>query len=312
MELLKKLCSIAAPSGDESAMTNFLLKYIHENKTSWKNQPQIFAGEGFQDCIVLVFGQPRTAAYAHIDSIGYMVKHGKELIKIGSPKAKIGSELVGSDTQGDICCKLTESTIISDNDANEKSQLQYEFSRNIDKACCLTYKPIFIDNGDCITSNYLDNRLGVWNLLEQAKTLENGALVFTTWEEVGGGSVEFLAKFLYEKFNIKQALISDITWVTESVLAGKGCAISVRDSRIPRRSFVNKIIDIAKQNNIPYQIEVEDAGGSDGGVIQRLPYPIDWCFVGAPELNPHCPNETVDKTDIESMINLYKCLLDTL
>ena len=31
-----------------------------------------------------------------------------------------------------------------------------------------------------------------------------------------------------------QALISDITWVTEGVTHGKGCAISLRDSGVPR------------------------------------------------------------------------------
>ena len=36
-------------------------------------------------------------------------------------------------------------------------------------------------------------------------------------EEHGGGSVGYLAKFIYEKYGVKQAHISDITWVTEGV-----------------------------------------------------------------------------------------------
>ena len=46
--LLKKLCSIHAPSGNESAMHDFLLSYIEQNKSSWKTQPQIFYGDDFQ------------------------------------------------------------------------------------------------------------------------------------------------------------------------------------------------------------------------------------------------------------------------
>jgi len=245
--------------------------------------------------------------------VSYMVKHNYELVRTGTPKADVGTELVGKDSKGDICCQLAHIMEEADDpDETPTAILGYQYSRTIDKATNLSYKPKFTEDDDFITSNYLDNRLGVWNLLKQAETLENGALVFTTWEEVGGGSVEFLAKFLYEKFDIRQALISDITWVTDSVLAGAGCAISVRDSRIPRRSFINRIADIARNNKIIYQLEVEDAGGSDGGVIQRLPYPIDWCFVGAPELNPHCPNEIVSKRDIDSMLNLYKCLFPNL
>ena len=55
-ELLKQMCRIHAPSGNEVAMTDFLLNYINTNKSQWKVQPEVLYGEGFQDCIVLVFG----------------------------------------------------------------------------------------------------------------------------------------------------------------------------------------------------------------------------------------------------------------
>ena len=63
----------------------------------------------------------------------------------------------------------------------------------------------------------MDNRLGVWNALKVAEKLENGIICFSAWEEHGGGSVGYLAKFIYEKYGVKQALISDITWVTETM-----------------------------------------------------------------------------------------------
>ena len=45
MELLQKLCSIAAPSGNEAPMKKFILEYLNENisnfkyviKTEWVN-----------------------------------------------------------------------------------------------------------------------------------------------------------------------------------------------------------------------------------------------------------------------------------
>ena len=40
----------------------------------------------------------------------------------------------------------------------------------------------------------MDNRLGVWCALQVAKTLENGIICFSTYEEVGGGSVGFFGK----------------------------------------------------------------------------------------------------------------------
>ena len=75
---------------------------------------------------------------------------------------------------------------------------------------------------------------------------------------------------------------------------------------------LNKILDIARKSEIPFQLEVEDAGGSDGNELQKSNYPWDWCFVGAPEDNVHSPNEKVHKKDISSMVNLYKQLLKKL
>jgi len=158
----------------------------------------------------------------------------------------------------------------------------------------------------------MDNRLGVWNALELAKTLQNGIIVFSSWEEHGGGTTGYLGKFIYERYNVKQALISDITWITEGIKHGEGCVISLRDSGIPRKSFVKRIISIAKKANIPFQLEVENSGGSDGNELQKSPYPWDWCFVGAAEDNVHSPNEKVHKKDITSMVNLYKELLKKL
>jgi putative aminopeptidase FrvX len=76
--------------------------------------------------------------------------------------------------------------------------------------------------------------------------------------------------------------------------------------------FPYGIISIADKNKIPYQLEVEGMGSSDGGELQRTAYPFDWCFVGAPELSAHTPDEKVRKDDIKSMIDLYKCLMKEL
>lgn len=111
---------------------------------------------------------------------------------------------------------------------------------------------------------------------------------------------------------VKQALISDITWVTDGVKHGSGIAISMRDSGIPRRSYLNRIINLAKQSGIPFQLEVEGSGGSDGNQLQRSPYPFDWVFIGAPENHVHSPDEKVHKDDIASMKEMYSYLMKNL
>ena len=302
MKLLKKLCSIHAPSGEENNISEFIIEYVNSNMQNWKVKPKIYSGDGFQDSIILSFGKPKTAIYAHMDSIGFTAKYNNEIIKIGGPVVKNGIELVGSDSKGKIEAKVIKK--------NEK--IFIDFNREIDRGTSLTFKMNFNESNDYIQSCYLDNRLGVWNALKVAEKLENGIIVFSCWEEHGGGSVGFLTNFIHTKYNISQALISDITWVTEGVKAGEGVAISLRDSGIPRKKFVNKIIDLAKKNNISYQLEVESSGGSDGNEIQKSPFPVDWCFIGAAEQNVHSPKEKVHKDDIKSMVEIYEMLMKEL
>ena len=302
MKLLKKLCSIHSPSGEENRISEFIIDYVKSNMHDWKVKPKIFSGDGFQDSIILSFGTPRTAIYAHMDSIGFTVKYNNEIIKIGGPVVEEGIELVGTDSKGNIEAKIIKK--------NDKTFI--DFKRKIDRGTSLTFKMNFKETDNYIQSCYLDNRLGVWNALKVAENLEDGIIVFSCWEEHGGGSVGFLTNFIHSKYNINKALISDITWVTEGVKPGKGVAISLRDSGIPRRSFVNKIISLAKSHNIHYQLEVESSGGSDGNEIQKSPFPVDWCFIGAPEQNVHSPKEKVHKKDMKSMLQIYSLLMKEL
>ncbi|GAB2531072.1 M20/M25/M40 family metallo-hydrolase [Rufibacter soli] len=304
MELLHQLCQIQAPSGNEVKMKEFLLDYVLTQQKNWAVQPQIIHGKGFQDCLLLVFGEPRTVIFAHMDSIGFMVRYGKQLIKIGGPVKETGIKLVGEDSQGEIECTLQVD--------EEDHSLSYDFHREIERGTELVFKCDFREAEETVQSCYLDNRLGVWSALQVAQTLEHGVIAFGGWEETGGGSVAYLAKFIHETYGVTQALISDITWVTEGVEAGKGVAISLRDSLIPRRNYVQRIVSLAREAGIDFQIEVEDAGGSDGKELHYGNIPWDWCFIGAPEDHVHSPNELVHKKDIYAMVELYKVLMQKL
>ena len=304
MQLLHSLCQVPAPAGNEAALTQFVLDYVRQHQASWEHRPEIIADERFQDCILLVFGQPRTAVFAHLDSIGFTVRYGRQLVRIGGPQVEAGYRLVGQDSQGLVDCTLTVDT--------ETGELGYAFHRDIDRGTELTFYCDFRETATTVQSCYLDNRLGVWNALRLCETLEHGIIAFSCWEEHGGGSVAYLARFIYETYGVRQALISDITWVTEGVHAGQGCAISLRDSLVPRRAYVDRIRAIAAASGIAHQLEVEGSGGSDAKELQHAAAPWDWCFIGAPEDHVHTPDELVDKRDIESMLALYRVLMQEL
>jgi len=302
-DLLRQLCEVQATSGHEVAMKSFLLNYLKKNSKNWKAKPEIIHGEALQDCIILKFGKPRTAIFAHMDTVGFTVRYFNQLLPVGSPDAEPGTKLVGQDSLGLIECEL---------EFSKENHAFYKFGRSIDRGTQLSYKIDFRESKQYIQTPYLDDRLGIYNALKVAETLKDGVIIFSCWEEHGGGSVPYLADYVYKKWRVRQALISDITWVSDGVEHGKGVAISLRDRNIARRSFVDKVIAIAEKNKIDYQLEVEGSGSSDGGELQKTALPFDWCFVGAPEEGAHTPNEKVHKHDIATMIELYQCLMKEL
>ena len=302
-DLLKSLCSVHSPSGEEIHMKKFLLNYFESNLERFAVEPEIYCGEEFQDCLLVVFGRPRVAAFAHMDTTGFTVRYRDQLISIGSPEIDGDEILTGADPLGEIECRLN---------LNDENQLHYKFGRGIHSGTSLIYQENFRDHRSHIVSPYLDNRVGIYNLLKVAETLRNGVLVFSSWEEHGGGSVPYLVKFLYERYRINKMLVSDVTWTSDGIALGGGVVISNRDRNIPRKSFVNRITDITIENEVPFQIEVEAFGSSDAKEIQQSPYPIDWCFVGPPVENAHSNREKISKKDLKAMVDLYELLMESL
>ncbi len=306
--LLKHMCAIHAPSGNEVGMKTFLLEYIKKQSSSWTQQPKIIEGEDWQDNLILVFGKPRTAVFAHMDSIGFTVRYGKQLVKIGGPDCKTGMKLLGTDSRG----KQEAELVVKVDKKSGYKNLEYKAKRDFERGTELVFKANWRETNSHVQCCYMDNRLGIYNALKLAEDLKDGVIVFCTWEEHGGGSVSYIQRYLQKKYKIRQALISDISWISDGVYEGKGPVISIRDSLIPRRSYVNKIISIATNNKCAFQLEVEGSGGSDAKELQMAEYAWDWCFVGAAEQNVHTPDEKVHKKDIEGMIKLYKILMSEL
>jgi len=110
-------------------MKNFILDYINTNASNWKVKPKIFQGEEFQDCLILVFGKPEVAAFAHMDTTGFTVRYQDQLIPIGGPEVSGDEVLTGSDDLGEIECKL---------ELNDEGQLHYSFGRAIMSGTNLT------------------------------------------------------------------------------------------------------------------------------------------------------------------------------
>jgi putative aminopeptidase FrvX len=156
---------------------------------------------------------------------------------------------------------------------------------------------------------FLDNRFGVYTGLHLLRELNDITVAFTAAEEASGRGALDAGRWLYDQTDIRRALIADITWATESVKPGKGPAVSLRDAYLPRKVYFDEVRSAAEKSGVPHQIEIESSGSSDGGMLERSGYGIDWVFVGAPENGYHTATETLLRNDAENMLRLYAHLV---
>ena len=97
MNLLEQLIAIPSPPDDELAIRDFIIGHLQKNAHSFRSVPKLIYGEDFQNCLVVVFGKPMVAVFAHIDTVAYMAGYTNNLLEMGSPSGKIGTLLNGRD-----------------------------------------------------------------------------------------------------------------------------------------------------------------------------------------------------------------------
>jgi putative aminopeptidase FrvX len=302
--LLTDLLAIDSPSGDESVMTDYLIDWILTNSNIELEVDPDAAGDQvvrLRNSLVVVKGdQPLVGIIAHIDTTGFTVGHDGILIPIGSPDAAPADLVrVIGDPNGSAGLLVDAGDgrwSVSDLEVSPGDRLVY------------AAKPI--EDAGFIRSPYLDNRAGIWAALQALQACDRIAVAFTTGEETSTSGAITCARYLYDKLDITRAIIADITWDTEHVHCGAGVAISRRDRYVPSQDYVDQMIGMAAESGIPYQIEIESDGGSDGAGIERSGCPIDWAFIGAPEKRPHSATEEVCLADLDAMAKMLGHLVD--
>lgn len=286
--LLEKLIQIDSPSGNESDICTFLESYVKKEIPKAKTNRVL-------NNLVVIKGKPEIAIFAHIDTVGFMSGYDNELLLIGHPTANQGDSIENKKLLIEAkIAEVTKKTIKykSNQEFNPGTFFSFAFNMKVD------------ESNKKIHSAYLDNRLGILNALELLKKCDNIAVAFTSKEEHYGNGARICAKLLYEDYKITKALISDITWTSKHIEIGKGPVVSLRDDFVPNRNFVDKIVSIARQSKISFQMEVENSGRSDGGYIEVTPYPIEWCFVGICIDGYESSSETCAMSDFDNLVSL--------
>ena len=181
---------------------------------------------------------------------------------------------------------------------------------NIGDICI--YKSEFVQNKNIVSTRYLDDRVGCFIAIEALKTIKDPIndlyFVFSVQEEVGLRGAKTAAYSIDP--DIGMAL--DVTMTGDTPKAkrfaiglNKGAAIKVRDNSIICHPKIKDIlVDIAKSNKIPYQMEVLEFGGTDSGAIHINREGVPSGVISIPTRYVHSTMETASKNDIENCTKL--------
>jgi endoglucanase len=174
--------------------------------------------------------------------------------------------------------------------------------------------------GDCVIGKAMDDRSGVFTMIEALRRLGKHAAtvvaVATVQEEVG------LRGATTSAYQVKPgiAIALDVTLAMDTpgmpsaeavTHLGDGAAIKVFDSSfIPNFKLVEHMRAVAERNAIPHQLEVLSRGGTDAGAMQRARAGAAAITLSIPTRYIHTVNEMVNLADLDATITLLARFLE--
>ncbi|MFO7819131.1 MAG: M42 family metallopeptidase [Halanaerobacter sp.] len=325
-KLIKRLVETYGPSGDEEEIREVIKDEIEDRVDKIET-------DALGNLIALKKGRKnkKIMLAAHMDEIGLIANHIDEdgfirFDRVGgiSPYMLLGARVlfngettgvVDKEGQLDDIKKLNYDKLYIDIGAQE----QEEAEEKITLGDTASYLREFQDLGKRVTAKSLDDRIGCVTLIETLKEIDTPTydtyFVFTTQEEVGTRGSKVAA------YNIEPdlGLALDVTLTGDmpeakrmSVSLGEGPAIKVKDRSVLADPQVkNLLIDLAEENELPYQLEVLKYGGTDAGSMQLTKDGVLAGAVSIPCRYVHSPSEMVDIDDVENSVKLVSALLNS-
>jgi len=176
----------------------------------------------------------------------------------------------------------------------------------------------FLDLGKRMVAKSMDDRIAAAIAIEALRRLESTPhevhFVFSSQEEVG---IRGATTAAYE-VDPEVGFAIDVTRSGDTprpstkmaTALGDGPAIKVRDaSFIADPRLVNWMVKTAQDAGIPYQLEVLEAGGTDGRAIQMTRSGVSAGCISIACRYLHTPSEMVDSDDVENSVRLLVELL---
>jgi putative aminopeptidase FrvX len=287
-------------------------------------------------------GGPRVMLAAHMDEIGFMVRHIDDngflrLQNVGGfdPRVLPAQRVRVHTRSGDVligALQLASKPIhllqASEIKAPKLTQIYVDLGMSADEVNeqvelgdMVTMDRSMVQVGNNLMSRAMDDRINVFIMLETLRALGSHECeviaVATTQEEVGLRGAQTSAYHVEPDIGV--AL--DVTVAGDSpgvdkqdrvTKLGGGVAIKAFDSsHIPNYKLVRHFRDIAVANDIPHQVEILSRGGTDAGPIQRNRGGVPAITISMPTRYLHTVNEMVSIDDIKSTISLLTAYLET-
>lgn len=182
----------------------------------------------------------------------------------------------------------------------------------------ISFDSKYTEFGDgLVKAKALDNRVGCAILIDLIKSIEDISFygVFTVMEEVG----------LVGSGPAAYEVDPDITIVLEGTVCydntkldshliptfiGGGPAISLIDrSTVYNPNVRDRVVEVAKKNNIPYQFRKTSMGGNDSGKIHTTKTGSLTTTISVPCRNIHSPVSVMSLEDYKNTFHLAKAVL---
>ncbi|WP_428898044.1 endoglucanase [Parelusimicrobium proximum] len=167
---------------------------------------------------------------------------------------------------------------------------------------------------DMIIAKAIDDRLGVYIIVETLKNIKNPDCdihaVITVQEEVGlrGAGVSAFGVDPDIALIVDPTAASDIPGTGPAdynTQINKGAVINMIDGgTIAHPKLVSTLKKLAEDNNIPYQVRIADKGTNDAGAVQRSRAGVIAGSVAVPCRYIHTPTCVSSKHDIDAAIKL--------
>ena len=305
---LKKLTSIVSPTGYTKEIADYLLEELKD-----LGYTPVCTNKGGVNVVVCGIDDSRhRVVTAHVDTLGAMVRAIKpdgrlKMAKVGGyPWNMIEGEncLVhvantGKTVSGTILVHQTSTHVYKDAGTVERSEDNMEVRLDAKVRNAQQTRDLGIDVGDYISFNprtiitdtgfiksrFLDDKVSAAILLDLLRKYkeENIKLPYTThfmfsvFEEVGHGANSNLPKEAVEYLAVDMGAIGDDQQTDEYTVS-----ICVKDASGPYNyEFRNRLVELAKENNIDYKLYIYPYYGSDASAAMRAGAEVKHALLGA-------------------------------